>query len=61
MSCRDNLKPLWNQIINIVAIGQININHLINKSDSLIEQIYGYTDLLMTSHETRLDDSFFVR
>ena len=61
MSCRDNLKPLWNQIINIVAIGQININHLINKSDSLIEQIYGYADLLMTSHETRLDDSFFVR
>lgn len=61
MSCRDNLKPLWNQIINIVAIGEININHLINKSDSLIEQIYGYTDLLMTSHETRLDDSFFVR
>lgn len=61
MSCRDNLKPLWNQIINIVAIGEININHLINKSDSLIEQIYGYADLLMTSHETRLDDSFFVR
>ena len=61
MSSRDNLKSLWNQIINIVAIGQININHLINKSDSLIEQIYGYADLVMTSHETRLDDSFFVR
>ena len=53
----DNLKNIKKDNLNRLIIGQININSLRNKFDSLIAIINGNIDILVVN-ETKLDSSF---
>ena len=44
---------------NILIIGQLNINYLSYKFESLVKQVTGNIDILMFS-ETKLDNTFPV-
>ena len=54
-----NLNAFWKCNINRLIIGQLNINFLINKFESLVQQVKGNTDLLVFT-ETKLDNSYPV-
>ena len=54
-----NLNAFRKCNINRLIIGQLNINFLINKFESLVLQVKGNTDILVVT-ETKLDNSFPV-
>ena len=54
-----NLNAIHKRNINRLIIGQLNINSLRNKFESLVQQVSRNIDILMVS-ETKLDNSFPV-
>ena len=54
-----NLNALRKCNVNRLIIGQLNINSLRNKFESLVQQVKGNIDILMVS-ETKLDNRFPV-
>ena len=54
-----NLNVIRKRNINRLIIGQLHVNSLRNKFESLVQQVTGNIDILMVS-ETKLDDNFPV-
>ena len=55
----NNLNLICKRNINRLIIGQLNINSLRNKFESIVQRFTGNIDILMVS-ETKLDNSFPV-
>ena len=55
----DNRKNRNTNDIKRLIIGQLNINSLGNKFESLVQQVTGSIDIVMVS-ETKVDNSFPV-
>ena len=55
--CGNNLNAIRKRNINRLIIGQLNINSLRNKFESVVQRVTGNIDILIVS-ETKLDNIF---